>query len=580
MRLSQTRRSPKKVGRPAASAARALRESNQFQSNLTRAAPANVKPVGVQKRSASLASSSRAPVALKRASSALSDAGAPKRGPAPRAPSSRSSTESMVSDGDVTSELAASLEDNEKLTGEVERLNTARSQWEERVAEQAAQLTQLQESVEAARRELVAQAAAAASREAALAAEAAATAEAKAQAEAECERAAAEAAVQAARAQAAEASLACTEASLCELASRAAAQEELRRHMHETIQSLRGNIRVFCRLRPAGDEPGCVRVPSGQVEDTVLELLPPEPLKPGDRSGTAQRFQFDHVFGSGTTQPDVFLEVSQLAQSALDGHNVAIFAYGQTGSGKTFTMEGAPGLPGVTPRAVERLFSHAEELAALGSRFTFEVSCLEIYNEEVRDLLAPPAKGADPAKLRLQDLGGTVAVAGLSAAPVASAAEVAPLLAAAQGARSTAATKMNDRSSRSHYVLRLRIKRQEADTPARESDLYLVDLAGSERVKESGVSGDQLAEAKAINKSLSSLGDVISALASGAKHVPFRNSKLTHLMQNALSGSSKTLMFVNVSPNPRHYHETLSSLRFAQKVNGCLTSNKRGLPGK
>jgi kinesin family protein C1 len=139
---------------------------------------------------------------------------------------------------------------------------------------------------------------------------------------------------------------------------------------------------------------------------------------------------------------------------------------------------------------------------------------------------------------------------------------------------------MNDQSSRSHYVLRLRIRRQEPDGQTRESDLYLVDLAGSERVKESGVSGEQMAEAKAINKSLSSLGDVIAALASAAKHVPFRNSKLTHLMQNALSGSSKTLMFVNVSPHPRHYHETLSSLRFAQKVNGCLTSNKRGVQGK
>jgi hypothetical protein len=340
MRLAQTRRSPKKVGRPAASAARALRESNQFQSNLARAAPANVKPVGVQKRSAAPAASSRAPVALKRASSAPFESNAPKRGPAARAPSSRSSTESMPldgEDGDVSLELAASREDNEKLTGEVERLNTARSQWEERVAEQAAQLSLLQESIAAAQRELAAQAAAAAAREAELAAAAAATAEGKLQAEAERERAAAEAAAQAARAQAAESSLACTEASLCELASRAAAQEELRRQMHETIQSLRGNIRVFCRLRPAGDELGCVRVPTGQIEDTVLELLPPEPSKPGDRGGTAQRFQFDHVFGSNASQPDVFLEVSQLAQSALDGHNVAIFAYGQTGSGKTHT---------------------------------------------------------------------------------------------------------------------------------------------------------------------------------------------------------------------------------------------------
>lgn len=579
MRLSQTRRSPKKVGRPAASAARALRESNQFQSNLVRAVPANVKPVGVQKRSATSSTSSRGAPVLKRPSGP-SDAAA-KRGPAARgATLSSSSSDSLTSsEGDILSELAASREDNEKLTGEVERLNTARTQWEERAAEQAAQLTKMQEAIEAAERELHLQRQAAAEREAAFAAEAAASAEARAQLEEERHRAQNEVEAMVKRAQAAEASLASTEASLSELCARSAAQEELRRQMHETIQALRGNIRVFCRVRPM-DVSSAIHVPSGQVEDTVLELNAAEPSKPGDRAGPTQRFQFDHVFGAEVSQEDVFLEVSQLTQSALDGHNVAIFAYGQTGSGKTHTMQGVPDAPGVTPRAIERVFAHASELSTIGSSFSFELSCLEIYNEEIRDLLAPSAKGADPAKLKLQDLGGVVHVHGLSAAPVTCVADVEPLLASAQRARSTAATKMNDRSSRSHYVLKMKIRRQEDTGEVRGSELYLVDLAGSERVKESGVTGDQLAEAKAINKSLSSLGDVISALASNAKHVPFRNSKLTHLMQNALSGSSKTLMFVNISPHPKHYHETLSSLRFAQKVNSCLTSNKRGMPGK
>ncbi|EOD10027.1 hypothetical protein EMIHUDRAFT_416697 [Emiliania huxleyi CCMP1516] len=253
-------------------------------------------------------------------------------------------------------------------------------------------------------------------------------------------------------------------------------------------------------------------------------------------------------------------------------------------------MEGPGGDPGVTPRAVERLFAHAAELSALGSSFEFEVSCLEVYNEEVRDLLAPPPKGAEPRRARAAGKNRPRFV-GLKSTRVATAEEVAPLLAAAQRVRSTASTKMNDRSSRSHYVFRMRIRRREGEGGGRRTSRRLtprsVRDAGSERVKESGVSGEQMVEARAINKSLSSLGDV-AALASGAKHVPFRNSKLTHLMQNALSGSlktlprrsSKTLMFVNISPLAKHYNESVSSLRFAQKVNGCLSSNKRGLPGK
>ena len=134
--------------------------------------------------------------------------------------------------------------------------------------------------------------------------------------------------------------------------------------------------------------------------------------------------------------------------------------------------------------------------------------------------------------------------------------------------RSTSATKCNEHSSRSHYIFRLRLKGCNGRTgDTTDGELNLIDLAGSERTKESGVTGAAMAEANAINKSLSSLGDVIGALSSGAKHVPYRNAKLTHVLQNALSGSSKTLMFVNVSPSAKHHCESLSSLRFASKVN-------------
>jgi len=271
--------------------------------------------------------------------------------------------------------------------------------------------------------------------------------------------------------------------------------------------------------------------------------------------------------------------VSQLTQSALDGFKVCIFAYGQTGSGKTFTMDGPRGkgaeLRGVVPRAAEQAFEAAEQMRSLGWDFSFELSCLEIYNEELRDLLGEGSgkkgKGAgDAAKLKLVDSGTEVSVPGLNVLPVANQEELHTHLARAAKARATASTKCNDQSSRSHFLFRLRcVGVNEASGQRTDGELNLVDLAGSERVKDSGVKGAALTEAQNINKSLSSLGDVIAAMASKAKHVPYRNSRLTHLLSNALRGKAKTLMFVNVNSTADVCHETKSSLIFAQKVNGC-----------
>ena len=355
------------------------------------------------------------------------------------------------------------------------------------------------------------------------------------------------------------------------LAVRAREQEVLRRKMHETISELKGNIRVFCRVRPAASSRGAtslVRVPSGQLEPTNLELVAPSD---GSAASPArpQRFKFDRVFAEGANQADVFNEVSQLTQSALDGYKVCIFAYGQTGSGKTHTMQGARGeLRGVVPRAAEQVFATSVDLALLGWTFEFYASCLEIYNEELRDLLPGESKKADVAKLKISDANGLVTVPGLSCAKVEDAASLEALLTAAAKVRATSATKINADSSRSHYVFRMSIKgRNPSSGESIDGELNLIDLAGSERTKDSGVVGDALREANCINKSLSSLGDVISALGDAkAKHVPYRNSKLTHVLQNALAGSAKTLMFVNV--NPAAHQESLSSLRFAAKVGG------------
>ncbi|KAL1518559.1 hypothetical protein AB1Y20_002848 [Prymnesium parvum] len=274
-----------------------------------------------------------------------------------------------------------------------------------------------------------------------------------------------------------------------------------------------------------------------------------------------------------TIQADIFKEIAQLTQSALDGYKVCIFAYGQTGSGKTFTMQGGcEDERGVVPRAAEQMFEHSRDLANLGWNFTFEASFLEIYNEELHDLLPVELATGAPKKeekLRIIDNGSSVNVVGLRTAAISDVSRLEKLMVAASKARSTASTKMNDHSSRSHYIFRLRVIGHNPDSGMRcEGELNLVDLAGSERVKDSGVTGDAMKEAQSINKSLSALGDVISSMSSKSKHIPFRNSKLTHMLANALSGSSKTLMFVNVSPLARHHSESISSLRFAAKAGG------------
>ena len=257
------------------------------------------------------------------------------------------------------------------------------------------------------------------------------------------------------------------------------------------------------------------------------------------------------------------MEVAPLCQSALDGFRVAIFAYGQTGSGKTHTMTGelrarrgvgvvaAPALAlpcsaGVIPRSLALLFARARQARLAGWVYAFEASLLEIYNDEIRDLLpaAPTASAPAPPKLELRhERSGDVSVIGLTAHAVLGEEDAYALLERAAGARATARTACNEHSSRSHSVFVLRVAGTHAESgEAACGSLTLVDLAGSERVKESGVCGARLKEAQQINKSLSALGDVIAALAAKERHVPFRNSKLTALLQPSLGGSAKALM--------------------------------------
>ena len=233
------------------------------------------------------------------------------------------------------------------------------------------------------------------------------------------------------------------------------------------------------------------------------------------------------------------------------------------------------------PRTIQQIFEardaaarEAEERADRGANppeLRVTATMMEIYNEDIKDLLGGSSSVKHDVK---HDKRGDTTVTGLRAARVESAAEVDALMKRAQAARTTASTLMNDHSSRSHMVLTLALDGVDASGRPVKRALNLVDLAGSERLSRTGATGDRLKEAQSINKSLSALGDVIFALANKESHVPFRNSKLTYLLQNALGGDAKTLMFVNVAPDAASSQETLCSLRFAAKVNNCRSIGK------
>eukprot|EP00123_Amoebidium_parasiticum_P012346 comp21294_c0_seq1/m.29085 comp21294_c0_seq1/g.29085 ORF comp21294_c0_seq1/g.29085 comp21294_c0_seq1/m.29085 type:complete len:713 (-) comp21294_c0_seq1:33-2171(-) len=355
--------------------------------------------------------------------------------------------------------------------------------------------------------------------------------------------------------------------------------ETIRRKLHNSIQELRGNVRVFCRVRPPlGAETEDVGyIQFGDSDNRAIKLsYAGEANSLGKVQQKTFEFNFDCVFPPTSNQSAVFEEISQLVQSALDGYNVCIFAYGQTGSGKTYTMEGPqpinsapPEAMGMIPRAIVQIFEAAAALLEKGWEYKFETDFLEIYNESLRDLLDDNTNKKLDIKIRKENPNETY-VPDVTRMAVTRPDMVHQLLARACANRATAATMCNIQSSRSHSVFRLHITGTNDITGEKISSvLNLIDLAGSERVNQSGATGDRLKETQAINKSLSNLGSVIQALANKEQHVPYRNSKLTYLLQNSLGGNSKTLMFVNVSPKADCYSETISSLRFAAKVNEC-----------
>ncbi|KAG6541579.1 hypothetical protein Mapa_017033 [Marchantia paleacea] len=299
-----------------------------------------------------------------------------------------------------------------------------------------------------------------------------------------------------------------------------------------------------------------------------------------------QSYSFDHVYGTETKNADIYRGLTKdVIMSALSGFNGTVFAYGQTSSGKTYTMKGTPSDPGIIRLAVHDVFSKIQEVAS--REFLIRVSYMEIYNEEINDLFAPENR-----RLQIhENLEKGIFVAGLREEIVDSPEQVFNLLEFGESHRHFGETNMNLYSSRSHTIFRMVIESRdmtqdgfEVDSNSdavRVSALNLVDLAGSERIAKTGAGGVRLKEGTHINKSLMTLGTVINKLSEGpgkqGGHIPYRDSKLTRILQPALGGNAKTAMICTVTPDEIHIDETRGTLQFAsraKKVTNCAQVNE------
>nr|GMC87322.1 kinesin KP1 [Ipomoea batatas] len=355
---------------------------------------------------------------------------------------------------------------------------------------------------------------------------------------------------------------------------------EENRKLYNEVQDLKGNIRVYCRIRPFLPDQNNKRTTMDYIGENG-ELVVVNLLKHGKDSH--RLFKFNKVFGPTSTQEEVFRDTQPLIRSVLDGYNVCIFAYGQTGSGKTYTMSG-PSMSsmedwGVNYRALNDLF-HISQSRKGSIVYEVGVQMVEIYNEQVRDLLCTESSQKRLGIWNTTQPNG-LAVPDASMHPVRSTADVLELMNIGLMNRAVGATALNERSSRSHSVLTVHVRGTDLETnEVLRGCLHLVDLAGSERIDRSEATGERLREAQHINKSLSALGDVIFALAHKSNHVPYRNSKLTQVLQSSLGGQAKTLMFVQLNPDVESYSETVSTLKFAERVSGvelgAAKSNKEG----
>ncbi len=342
-------------------------------------------------------------------------------------------------------------------------------------------------------------------------------------------------------------------------------ENKLRKTIHNKLLELQGNIRVFCRVRPI------LEMERKVGEDIEITSFPTdEDLIIQRDTVTKTQYEYDHVFRPTATQEEVFKQVQPYCVSVLDGFNICIFAYGQTGSGKTYTMEGSDSSSihsGISPRAVYEIFRLIDNVKDTWE-YIVNFSVLEIYNETIRDLLISPDNTRKNVKtLDVRQTSDGNSIPGLTEEIVCSPEQVYDLMKNASRNRAVGSHEMNTLSSRSHSIVTMVCKGIcRHSSSSTYGKLNLIDLAGSERVSKTDAAGERLKEAQNINRSLSALGDVINALGNKkSTHVPYRNSKLTFLLQDSLGGNSKCLMFVNISPAVYNLSETTCSLNFAAR---------------
>lgn len=333
------------------------------------------------------------------------------------------------------------------------------------------------------------------------------------------------------------------------------------------------SVKVVVRCRPLNQREDSIGPPGGiiQMDLRLGQVILRNPRAPA--SEPQKTFTFDAVYDASSKQRDLYDEsVRPLVDSVLAGFNGTIFAYGQTGTGKTYTMQGAwmdPEKRGVIPNAFDHVFTHISRSQS-DKQYLVRASYLEIYLEEIRDLLDPKHGSTRALELRESPESG-VYVRNLTSCVCKSIKEIEDVMNMGNQARAVGATDMNEHSSRSHALFLITVECSQPGPDGRKhirvGRLNLVDLAGSERQAKTGVQGERLKEAAKINLSLSALGNVISALADGRSgHVPYRDSKLTRLLQDSLGGNAKTVMVATLGPAPQHYDETLTTLRYANRA--------------
>lgn len=334
--------------------------------------------------------------------------------------------------------------------------------------------------------------------------------------------------------------------------------EMCRRKVHNRIEDLKGQVRVFCRVRPRSaaeksrDDPIVVQA----IDDMAVVM------------DGQEKFDFDGAFAPGT-QAGVFEECSDLVQSALDGFNVTIFSYGQTGAGKTYTMYGTSSDEGISGRAISEIFCIAEASSSW-QEISVSASIVEMYNNDVLDvgsLVSRNPRSIYNKSSACIGLKGSGELVGLAQLPAGSAEELKALLKLSLEHRTVASHALNSQSSRSHFIFTINVATVNRETGLRTTGkLVLCDLAGSERLKRTEPEGVRRKEAIEINKSLTALGSVIEAVVRKQKQIPYRNHKLTQMLQDSIGGTAKTLMIVNCSPSLSDAAETSMTLKFASKV--------------